>query len=293
MLAISQVKCFGQRITTLWDSGSNVSLITKKAAAELGLKGKLVTLLITKASNVTDVEESMEYTIPLTDLRSQTWWITVYEIHDITAEVKKTNLDDIGDIFQGLSKNDVRRPSGKVQILIGTDNCSLLPDKVKQVGNLQLMENQFGYCLRGSYPSLGCCEEGFKCNLVGVGSINTRNISIASEDIVSVDTDKSLSKTMEKCFNRKSAGVEYQCNKCGSEDQYKFNEDEQRELDMMEQGLKFDENRNKWTATYPWIRNPSTLPNNFNAAYARLRSLEKRLERKGEEYAKQSYFERC
>ena len=38
--------------------------------------------------------------------------------------------------------------------------------------------------------------------------------------------------------------------------------------------------------TYPWIKSPKSLPNNLSVSLARLRSIEKRLAKKGAEYAK-------
>ena len=73
LLMISEVACFGQKLITLWDSGSNISLITRKAAKELDLKGKKVMLRITKAGNQTEMEESIEYTVPLCDRKNKLW----------------------------------------------------------------------------------------------------------------------------------------------------------------------------------------------------------------------------
>lgn len=43
---------------------------------------------------------------------------------------------------------------------------------------------------------------------------------------------------------------------------------------------------NRWTAAYPWIKPPETLPNNISVSLARLRSTEKRLAKRGSDYAK-------
>jgi len=52
---------------------------------------------------------------------------------------------------------------------------------------------------------------------------------------------------------------------------------EEKELKLIEDGLNYDELNQCWVADYPWIRNPSELPNNMSLAEARLRSTEKRL----------------
>ena len=50
---------------------------------------------------------------------------------------------------------------------------------------------------------------------------------------------------------------------------------EERELAMIDNGLELADGR--WTATYPWKKDPKLLPNNYTAALAMLRSTEKRL----------------
>ena len=61
---------------------------------------------------------------------------------------------------------------------------------------------------------------------------------------------------------------------------------ELRETKMIEDGLTFNKERKKWTIKYPWIKSPTNLPNNYVAAYARLKSTERRLSKLGTEYAK-------
>lgn len=45
-------------------------------------------------------------------------------------------------------------------MLVGSDYSCLLPQIVKTVGNLQLLKNVFGYCVRGSLISLESCMGG-------------------------------------------------------------------------------------------------------------------------------------
>ena len=52
---------------------------------------------------------------------------------------------------------------------------------------------------------------------------------------------------------------------------------ESREMQMIKDGLSYDEIIKYWTVSYPWIRDISTLRNNFIAALGRLKYLERRL----------------
>ena len=40
-----------------------------------------------------------------------------------------------------------------------------------------------------------------------------------------------------------------------------------------------------WTVKYPWIKNPADLPNNYYSVFARLKTRENRLRKKGSTYA--------
>ncbi|CAC5404640.1 unnamed protein product [Mytilus coruscus] len=72
LLMISSVQCKDMSLTTLWDPGANMSLITHKTAKRLGLSGQDITLSVTKVGNVTEHVQSKEYVIPLTNLRGMT-----------------------------------------------------------------------------------------------------------------------------------------------------------------------------------------------------------------------------
>ncbi|XP_033730738.1 uncharacterized protein LOC117320185 [Pecten maximus] len=57
-------------------------------------------------------------------------------------------------------------------------------------------------------------------------------------------------------------------------------------MNLIQKGLNYDSEEKRWTASYPWIRDPGVLPNNFVAAKARMVSTERRLLRIGADYAK-------
>ena len=52
---------------------------------------------------------------------------------------------------------------------------------------------------------------------------------------------------------------------------------EEKEYEMIKQGLSFNQDTGKWRAEYPYIVNPRYLPESRKFAYATLMSTEKRL----------------
>ena len=57
-------------------------------------------------------------------------------MREVTADVGNVDVSQAAKLFKGIREQDIRRPTGKVDLLIGTDSCSLLPTKIAQVGNL-------------------------------------------------------------------------------------------------------------------------------------------------------------
>ena len=81
-------------------------------------------------------------------------------MEEISAEVGEIDVNQIAKLFRKVNAAEISRPSGKVDLLIRLDRCTLMQTTIEGNGNFQLMEKQFGLCIRGSHPSL--CNEGEK-----------------------------------------------------------------------------------------------------------------------------------
>lgn len=68
-------KSMNMDIPTLWDSGSNISMITYRMARRLGLKGSDINLSITKIGNESRNFSSKIYKVPLVDAEGNLWEI--------------------------------------------------------------------------------------------------------------------------------------------------------------------------------------------------------------------------
>lgn len=121
---------------------------------------------------------------------------------------------------------------------------------VKTVGSLQLMKNQFGYCVRGRLMSgkhsrdyTGACVT---INHVSA-TVNAGEIDISELPDLKVSLDKvfgsNLDLANERCVCKQDISSGYTIR-------------EKRELDLIEQGLVYDEVDEVWVAKYPWIRDP-------------------------------------
>ena len=158
-----KVNCSGTYLNSILDPGATLSLITHRAARNLNLNGRNVTLEIIKIGNVSEIVNSKEYDLAIRDKNGKIWNVPCFGIDEITSTAPKMNFDNIVDIFPGIKKGDIQRPFGNIDLLIGLDCCFLLPNIVQRVENLQLMDGPLGLCVRGTHPSLQVTEKRKSC----------------------------------------------------------------------------------------------------------------------------------
>jgi len=206
ILMVSSLNIKGHCIGTLWDPGANTTLITHRAAQRLNLKGVDVYLTMTKVGNERQSGPSKEYVIPVSDLQGKIWKIKAYGINEITSNVSPIPLHGIADLFENITEQDIQRPHGKIDILIAADCCRMLPDKVQEVGDLQLMKNQFGYCLRGSHPMIKLHTRESNHVLVKIhhldADVKNANIDISiNEDTIHKNMEISVLDKIKQAFS--------------------------------------------------------------------------------------------
>lgn len=289
LLSISYVISKGVRVAVLWDSGSDISIITHRMAKHLGLKAVSdMVVNVTKVGNQTEEIHTKSYIVPLMDLDGKIWEIEVCAMEEISSPVKKLNLSEAISLLD-LESLDVSRPEGKLDLLIGSDYASLLPQVVKSVGNLQLCMNVFGYCIRGSHSSV----QDVSNNTLTV-QINHVSLSYGL-DKISVTPLNKVKDHFENMLTVENLGIQYalkcgncECGSCPVSGKYTMKEE--RELKLIEEGISYDSGSKRFTASYAFISNPNQLPNNYYQALVRLRSTEKRLKRLGAEYT-QNYVD--
>lgn len=161
-----------------------------------------------------------------------------------------------------------------------------MPQVLETNGNLQLMQNQFGYVVRGSHLHLT-----FHGSQPGV-SVRINHVKIADFDEISSSPRKIVKEDLNSNFNIENLGVSCypKCSgcKCGNctPGQKNYSLKEERELALITEGLVFDPANSRWVVSYPWVKDPVLLPNNVSLAIARLMATEKRLNKLGPDYCK-------
>ena len=259
----------------LWDDGSQVSLITFSFADRIGLKGKSLKMQLTVAGGHTSLVKTREYQLPLVDRQGKVRWIVVYGIDTITTSIKQVSMNDFRiakGMFGGAHRMSFDNPHGHVDVLVGLANNGLHPTEIQTAGNLRLYKSEFGsgYLFGGKIGSNGC--------QVGSAVLTAAVLKIRQGHFVPCDfiTAEAIgTETPRRCAACKN------CSEC----QYRTENltwQENNELTIIEEGLKLDEKRSRWTARYPFLVSPNVLEDNKRQAEACMRKLEKQLLKKGE-----------
>ena len=96
-------------------------------------------MILTKVGNYTEEIYSKKYTVPLTDFQGDVWEVIACGIDEITSEIDEVQTEEVVRIL-GINA-PLKRPGGRIDMLIGSDYCGLEPQVVKTFDNLQLMKN--------------------------------------------------------------------------------------------------------------------------------------------------------
>ena len=250
-------------INVMWDSGATVSMITFKKANELELNGTKTKITIVKVGGEKQVVDSRLYEVPIFDAVGKIEHFKAYGIQQISSPIDYVETYELAKRLQ-VAPDEVNRPDGEIDMLIGIDYAGFHPEKERAIEHLVLMKNKFGQCISGTHNSTT-----EKTQMI-IQNVQVFHAAVKIDDFYS---NESLGVSCQpKCGNCK-------CGECpiGGK-QYTLQQE--RELAMINRGLELTDER--WTARYPWKRSPEDLPNNYSQALAMLKSTERRLQKNPE-----------
>ena len=138
----------------MWDNAASLCFITNsKAKAEL-LYGTKVELSIVKVGGTSERFISHKYLLPLIDSQGQIVEFEVYGIDKITTDIESVDVDKVVHLFKDVTVDDIKRPSGTVDVLIGYGYAGYHPEPEQKSDHLLLLRNKFGRCLGGTHADL-------------------------------------------------------------------------------------------------------------------------------------------
>ena len=109
---------------------------------------------VTKVGGNNEKITSNRYKLSLFEKQGQEVQVDVCGIDKITSEIQSVDIDGIIPLFNNISKEDILRPSGTVDVLIGYEYASYYPQNEQSSGHLVLLRNRFGRCVGGTHPTI-------------------------------------------------------------------------------------------------------------------------------------------
>ena len=274
---------------TLFDSGSDASYITFQFADKIGIKPlRKLKLNVTTMGNVATSIPTSVFKVPLVSTEGNIVWIEAFGIREITGHVSRLDEQAINQLFPGHDPTLLQRHKSQVDILLGCDNFGLHPKKelARAGDNLSIMTGRLGLCLQGSHQRLK--EETQLSNFL-VRTIHSEDIQAHSYLTKGTTHQLFTNQATHTCPKTDSfiqgeelgTTVEPKCGSCRCGKcplpGHTYSFVEQQELQMIRDGLHYDEVEKRWITKYPWLVSPDILPQNYSAAKSRLVKLEKSL----------------
>lgn len=296
VFAIQRASVVGtsHRALLFFDGGSNSTLISHRAAIAWGAKRlKKVTLELSTLGGSTVEEESWLFEVKLMAYDNSVITIHALSIQRLTGSINKP-LDRVilQQLFPSIDSQLLIKDSGPIDMLIGNDLLGFHPRKeIASAGqHLQVCSGPFGLCVQGSHPALGnsnSIPSSFFINILSMQDTEVITATHPQHKEFSVSVHSYLTKAEKASLGAfiqgEDLGVEVQprcgacqCGKCPIRG-HSYSFQEEQELQMIRSNLKYDQENKRWKTSYPWIVNPSTLPDNYSAALATLRNTERTL----------------
>ena len=149
---IGNANCLFKCGNVLLDSGAQVSLIRQETAETLGLKGKDVSITITKVGGEDETMKTKEYNVQLTCIdNNKRFTVKAIGIHSISDEIPAVKTSHLPEVL-GLPNTRFRRGKGHVDLLIGIDHAHMHAGETRQVDHLLARKSPLGWVVFGGKP---------------------------------------------------------------------------------------------------------------------------------------------
>ena len=146
LLPLMNVQCKGENLDVLWDTGATISLITVRAAKELGLAKGAKRYLTVVGGCVEEIDSRM-YMLPLTDERNKIIHVQVYGVERISSNINRIDISGVASLFNVSCKEGICNIYGNIDVLIGINYAAIQLQRKQTLGNLILYGNRFGKCI--------------------------------------------------------------------------------------------------------------------------------------------------
>jgi hypothetical protein len=282
-------------VKALWDGGSQVSLITHEAARARKLANQRSNLHL-KGIGESSCSSNLIYEVPLRNVEGKTTYLKAYGVDVLTSPVESFDPSDVLKKFVNNPKTIKKEEGGDIDLLIGLDRLDLAPVPWETRGCLTLFKSRFG----SGWFVAGKVE----CQSSKTEREATVLLCADAYDPGELEVTPAGSQGKESCFcqtavclsvrrglfapadflSAEAMGTEMprRCATCKNCKECQFRMDsltfkENKEYEIILDNLKYDKEKKKFIASYPFCVSPSVLGDNFRQAKGIMFKQEQRL----------------
>jgi len=274
----------------MWDGGSSGALVTHSFAEQAGLKGEKVAYWLVVVGHPRVLRHTMLYSFVMVDNNGTKHNIQAYGIDQITEDTVMLDLEGIRTVFPGAPHEVFDRPAGPIDILIGSMFKNIQPcggEDGFTRGRLRLSRSLFGcgFVLSGTHPAISTMENTVCENARSLANHATmaREGDTVNQPVMSCNRSVA-SLQIPEFFEAEEMGVAVNkaCKRCRGCRDCSFrgimiSREKELVVKRMEDLIKYDEEKQKVSVSYPWTEDVCKLTDNFHQAMAFQKSFERKL----------------
>ena len=281
LLSVQSIPASEGSLNCLFDNAATCSLITETAAKSLNLVGEKINLDITTV-NGTKTINSAVYHVPVIDKKNNKHIIKALQVDCISEGLVNVDLSSVKHLFSDSVQEEwayvSSRPTGSVDLLVGLDYLCLHPVDLEKHENLRVVQSQFAnsLILVGSHPLLKSANIRLNEDVAAIrhyahASVNRVSIQPVYDYFESDDMGVVPPKRCGNCRNCKECS--FRGRMLSLKDQY--------ESQVIETKINYDQTSQQFRVSYPFIQDPSILPDNKGQVIKIAGREEKRLLKSG------------
>ena len=273
----------------LWDSGSVLNLIDGEWASSKGLSGKACNLEFRVVDGSVKSMRTKVYNVPLKTRNGECKVVRAYGLDTLAASVKSLEDRSLEEILASLNISidieEVNNPSGTVQLLLGSQCIAEFPDVRCKSNNMCLMSSCYGThaCFIVGHH-VGSEDQNSMNEVCNVQFVKETPLHDLCDAVVMQVEDRKRSGLLNDFMSVEELGIRpppickncKNCQICKPAAQF-LTLKEYRELNVIKSKLVYDQTEKRWTASYPFLKDPNVLKDNYDVAFRALKRKETKL----------------
>ena len=275
--------------TVLWDSACTGLFVRNAHATKMGFSSKKKCLRVcTLGGDIKEID-GIIYECHITDLQGNKHYFQAHGLDEVTGTLNTMLGEDLmRKLFPSVVGAHKMCGTQSVDYLIGLSKASWQPERTLKAeggGDFWIWENQFGSCIGGSHPWVGSYIARSDnlytvLKVVETDSIYNNSLKIPTCSSYQVKSSVIDSEDFFRC-EQLGTSVDPKCGSCrcgkcpvpGSRYSYK----EETELKIIDEGLRYDDEKGAWVAAYPFLHPRETLKGSKSIALRSMAATEKTL----------------